>query len=216
MAAIDKTYVDNWKDYSEIVEWCENNSFVCPNGAIIKFYPYDWDEEDFKDGKEHSVLNTSYTQDYFLIKFCPLEVIQNRMKEVYDEEYYQSVLNGTSDYDKFVRPPKVNKIKLVKKPDYYKPDKWFNDYTKRWIRDKYSVDIEIPEEWGKYPWYNEEIDQWLMPNELGKWTISSPILKIKSWKALIRKIRSWYLPKGTIIKVSHFKWSGGECEFIVK
>lgn len=216
MAAIDKTYVNNWEDYCKIIDWCKNNSFTCPNGTIIRFYPYKWEKHNFKDGWERPILNTSYTEDYFLIKYCPIKVIQDRMKEVYDEEEYNSILNGTSEFDKFVRPTKVNHIKLIKKPHYYRPAKYFSRYSKKWILDKYTVDIDLPGEWGKYPSYNENDQQWLLPNELGIGTISSPDLKCKSWKALIRKIRSWYLPKGTIIRIGYLRFYREECKFIVK
>ena len=216
MAAIDKTYVNNWKDYCEIVDWCKHNKFTCPNGTVIRFYPYEWEEHHFENGDEHPVLNTSHTQDYFLIKYCPIQVVQNRMKEVYPEDYYESILNGTSKFDTFVKPPKVNHIKLIKKPVYNEPGKYYNKYRKKWILDRYTVDIDLPEDWVGYAWYNEDTQQWKLPGELGRWTVGSPILKCKSWKALVRKIRSWYLPKDTIIKVSHFRFTGGECEFIVK
>lgn len=216
MAAIDKTYVNNWKDYCEIVDWCKKNKFTCPNGTVIRFYPYEWEEHHFENGNEYPVLNTSQTQDYFLIKYCPIQVVQNRMKEVYDEDEYMSILNGTSEFDKFVRPPKVDHIKLIKKPYYYEPDKYYSKTYGSWTRDSFEIDVELPDDWTGYAWYNDDSQQWVLPYELGTWNCNKAFPKCKSWKALIRKIRSWYLPKGTIIKVSFFRFTGGECEFIVK
>lgn len=216
MAGIDKTYVDNWTDYCSIVEWCKNNSFVCPNGTVIRFYPYEWDEDSFKDGGEHPVLNTSYTQDYFLIKNCPLKPIQDRMKQVYNKEYVESVKNGTSEFDTFIKPEKISKIKLIKKPLFYKPSKYFWKRKGKRVRDLYCVSVRLPEIWDGYAWYDEDREQWLLPNELGRWTISDATLKCKSWKALIRKIMTWHLPKGTILNVCHFRLTGGACKFIVK
>ena len=216
MAGIDKTYVSSWEDYCRVLNWCFNNEFTCPNGTVIRFYPYEWEEKSFKDGNKLPVLNTSYTEDYFLIKHCPLEVVQNRMHEVYDEGYITRVKNGTSGFDTFVRPEKISKIKLIKKPLFYNPSKYFWKYKRKYIRDKYSVSVTLPENWDGYAWYNEHNEQWLLPNELGGWTTSHATLKCKSWKALIRKIMTWHLPKGTIINVCHFRLTGGACKFIVK
>ena len=215
MAGIDKTYVSSWKDYCDIVEWCRNNEFVCPNGTVIRIYPYEWEEENFKDGEDLPVLNTSQVQDYFLIKHCPLETVQNRMREVYDHDYINAIIHGVSEYDKFVRPEKIRKIKLIEKPQYYNPAKYLRNGRIK-IRDKYCVDIKLPDGWDGYAWYNENAEQWILPHELGNWTISHAILKCNTWKALIRKIMTWHLPKGSIIHVNHFRLSGGDCKFIVK
>lgn len=220
MAAIDKTYISNWEDYIAIKEWCDKNEFICPNGMKIKIYPYEWTKEDFEESVRNSldndvpVLNTSNTQDYFLIKHCPITVVQNRMIGCYGKEYVDSVKNGTSVFDTFVRPAKISRIRLVHKPKFYEPSRYFRN--NRWIQDKYSVSVKLPDGYEDgYAWYNEDYNQWLLPNELGYLTISSAILKCKTWKALIRQIRKWHLPVGSKIRVNHFRLTGGDCEFLV-
>lgn len=112
MAGIDKTYVNNWDDYCAIVEWCKNNSFTFPNGIEVRFGYYEWNEESFIDGKELPVLNTSYTQDYFLIKHCPIKVVQERMREVYPGHYVQSILDNKEENVNLLLNNYENKITL--------------------------------------------------------------------------------------------------------
>lgn len=214
MAGIDKTYVTTWEDYCAIVEWCNNNSFICPNGTKVSFFCYGWEEEDFDDNSEIPVFNTSQTQDYFLIKYCPIKVVQDRMREVYPAQYVESILNGTSKFDTFVRPPKINKLRLIKKPKYKNPIKHKNLFGRSYY-DCFYVGIKLPEQWGKYPsYYNEDTQQWILPYELGGYGGNS-FIRVKSWKALIRRMRTWHLPKGTVINVRFFYYLGGESKFVV-
>ena len=91
MASIDKTYVSKYTDYKALKEWTEGVEFTAPNG--IKFRPseyiYEWEESDFEPGHQLPVMNTPQGLDYFLIKHCPFEFVQNRMQEVYTDLYWQ-------------------------------------------------------------------------------------------------------------------------------
>ena len=220
MAAIDKTYVRTWEEYCEIVEWCKTASFTCPNGTVIKFYCCEWNENSFKNLEENRslpVLNTSHTQDYFLMKYCPIKVVQDRIRDVYSDEYIESVLNGTSKWDTFVRPDKISKLKVIQEPKRKSGCKYYNKFYKRKVKDIYCVSISLPEEYGNYPWYDDDdSQQWVLPYELGNVGASHAIFRVKSYKALIRKIMSWHLPKGTIIEAEFLRHYGGECKFIVK
>ena len=80
MAGIDKTYVKTWQEYQDLVNWLEQNQFKCPNGDIIEIPHYGWSKEDFDGERERPVLNTTQEEDYFLIKYCPLQFVQDRMK----------------------------------------------------------------------------------------------------------------------------------------
>lgn len=223
MAGIDKTYVSDWKDWKEITEWMKSFERKLPNGIIIKgrnylYYP-DYTKEEVEKwikevNDEIPIMNTSETMDYFLIKECPLEIIQDRMKSVYSSDYYEDVKAGMSEYDLFVRPRRVKHLRVIKKPKYYKTSKWFNNYYGKWMKDRYTVHIKLP--YDGHTWYNDCIEQWILPGELGSISSSSADVYCSSFKSLIRKIKTWHLPPLTIIKASHFKWSGGECEFIVK
>lgn len=224
MAAIDKTYVRTWKDWKEITDWMKSFGRKLPNGSILRgenflYYP-DATKEEIEDWlreqKEIPVINTSWTMDYFLIKECPLEVVQNRMQNVYSKEEYEAIKNGISEYDKFVRPVGGKHLKLIKKPKYWNPSKYL--WNGKICKDRFVVDIDLPKEYGDgYSWYYEENDYWSMPPELiAGGFMSSAVVCCKTHKALMRKILKWNLPVGTKVKVSHFRLHGGECEFIVK
>lgn len=207
MAAIDKTYAHTWEEYVSLVKWAKNTKFICPNGMTLSpmGYIYEWSKETYEESYnsfkekyldfefEFPVMNTSNAIDYFIIKECPLKFVQDRMKEVYSDEYIQSVLNGTSDYDTYKRGPIGTKVKVIKYPK-------FGNKGKLCEKKRGMKFIEVL---GPNMRYNTEYDYWLSDSELGWYNCSMCNKKINSTKAMIRQIRKWKLPKGT--KVS---WSG--------
>lgn len=62
MAGIDKTYTSSWEEYSSLVEWCKDKSFVLKNGDVIRpiKYIYKWEEEDFDGEREIPVWILQY------------------------------------------------------------------------------------------------------------------------------------------------------------
>lgn len=225
MAAIDKTYVNNWKDYCDIVEWAKNKVYVCPNGTKlhVKNDCYDgWTEESFKDGKFLPVLNTSHSMDYFLIKDCPFEVVQETMKFAYGDEFYNSVKNGTSGYDLFTKEGKQGSGRLKRlyrhrfsNTNFPYPFRNRNGYK---FKSKFSVEVHMPStdgrRYGTTLWYSDKIDNFLWNDELGEWTCNC-VHCCRSIKALVRKIRKWKLPKGAIV-TARGRWIGEIWEFVVK
>lgn len=107
MAAIDKTYVSSYEDYRKVIDWARTAEFVCPNGkkfSVIDYCYYtDKSEEEIREmlrkNREIPVMNTPVRLDYFLIKHCPIELVQERMKEVYDTGFYDAVKNGAKFND---------------------------------------------------------------------------------------------------------------------
>lgn len=193
MACIDKTYTDSFSDYQKLVEWAKNNKFICPNGLEINILDsiYNRTEESFKNG-EMAVMNTSYTEDYFLIKYCPLEFVQNRMKEVYNKDYYDSIKNGTSEYDKFVYPEIGTHFTIIR-------DKCMKHKDYLWKFHRHRIKFDITVEYKDISlWYNEELKRFLLPDELGDPTASWSS-KTYTIKALLRYIRKLKLPKGAIV-----------------
>ena len=202
MAGIDCTYTKSWKEYQDLIKWAKDKVFVCPNG--IKMYPtdyiYEWDKEDWDniDG-EKRVMNTSHTMDYFLIKHCPLQFVQDRMLEVYDKDFVQKIINETSEYDKYSRNVGT-KVKIISYPQFgnktklQEPKKWFV-----WIEAEAFEKNEF--DMTDYLHYNEDYDYWVDDerNELGYGSSNVAHKKIKSLKAMIRQIRKWKFPKGTIV-----------------
>lgn len=194
MAAIDKTYTKYYSEYKELIDWAKNQEFICPNGCKIHpiDYIYEWEENSFS-GNELPVMNTSCTVDYFLIKSCPLPFVQDRMKEAYGEGCYNSILNGTSEYDTFVKDSPGTKFKIngFRKNYLYK----IIVINGKIYQPKFDITISKNEE----PlWYSKEIHNWIEPNELGNYSTNFYYFG-KSKKALLRKIRKWKLPKGCIV-----------------
>lgn len=206
MAAIDKTYITNVKDYIEFIDWAKDKEYKCPNGCIVKpmDYLYEWDMENLKNAienhKEVAILNTDLTIDYFLIKYCPLEFIQKRMSEVYSDIYINNIKNNSSLYDTFKRDVS-NKTKCIKESDFCTKD--FLDTCRVDNKKIYPWWIEV-----KHPeyslWYNDELDIWIIDGyELGKHSGNVCTKTIKSKRALIRQILKWKLPKGCEVR-----WEG--------
>lgn len=223
MAGIDKTYVSSYEDWKEIIDWAKKTVFTCPNG--IEFHVIDWcynsnsTEDDIREWlneqKEIPVMNTPQELDYFLIKYCPIKVVQNRMREVYDSEFVESVLNGTSVYDTFVYPEFGKHCKFIKKPIISYNSKWWNNYFKKYYRGFYYVDVILPKKYSAYSSYNQNYDIWLMNNELGYPTSGGSVkFEISSLKSLIRKIRKWRLPIGTKV-IFEGQYEGSEGEIII-
>lgn len=219
MAAIDKTYVTTKEEYLEIRNWMENFTKELPNGMILYGGDFIYDVEDldevFPCETGFPVMNTSTTMDYFLIKECPIKLVQDRMKSVYSEDYYNSVKNGTSDFDKFVRPEGGKHVKLIKKPRRNFHYKWYNEYRKKRIRDKFTVDVILPD--NVYSWYYEEYDHWEIPGELvhGRHFSSDATVKVGSVKALKRVVRKWNLPVGTKVRFHALRYCGMYGEFLI-
>ena len=104
MAAIDKTYINNKKDYDDLINWVNTQStYITSIGESfnIKDYMYEWNEKDvlnaFNNNKEIPVWNTPQVVDKYLYKNCPLKFIQNRLKEQYGNP--EESLNKFDNYE---------------------------------------------------------------------------------------------------------------------
>lgn len=225
MACIDRTYVTSYEEWKEVIGWAKKTEYICPNGLKYKvidscYYP-DLTEEEVKNwlkkNNEIPVLNTSYSLDYFLIKHCPIKLVQDRMKDVYGEEYVRSVLEGRSNYDLFVYPETGKRIKFIEYPKYRKAGKIYSKYLGKHKKDIYWIEVDIPD--NPYCGYNKDLDKWILDNELGDWTEAGYIglSSVHSLKALIRKIRKWNLPIGTEIKFEvRNNWEKTKGKIIIK
>lgn len=201
MAAIDKTYCKTWEEYQEVRDWCKGNEFTCPNGIKVKPIEnlYSWSKEDFGGDKELPILNTSQTTDYFLIKYCPAKVVQDRMCEVYGKEYVEGIKNGNNEYDSFAYPEVGSKVKMTKDSNFHnrKPFPFYSTRKNRLVT-VLTAEVEYQ---GETIWYNEDIGRFLLPYELGECTSSCAHLNQRSIKAIMRRIKKWKLPKGATVTV---------------
>ena len=181
------------QERQEIRTWIENFIKVLPNGMVLKGcdFLFDSDEEE-----AFITMNTSTTMDYFLIKECPFKSVQSKMKQIYGVKYCTSVLNGTSDFDTFVRPEGGKHLKLIKKSNHNFLQKWFNTSINKKVMDKFIVDVELPD--GDFAFYYSENNYWAMKGELVHGQ-SQPFaeVSVKSLVALGRVILKWNLPVGS-------------------
>lgn len=227
MAAIDKTYVSDWNTFKEIRDWAKNQSFTLKNGEKINlinyFYYPDLTEEEFNQYKseyekenpkcEYEIVlwNTPTYVDIWLIRNCPFEFIQDRLKEQYgggwsktaftdhnDNDMYTQIKEHCSIYDTHQRNGLGKKAKVT-----------FHNLFGSWIRDKKQFWwIEVDPYWLRdkrtsvkvAPWYNELDDMWYwdeeaMPCTSNICTKIGPMTK----KNIINLIKKWNLPKGTIV-----------------
>ena len=91
MAYIDKTYVETWDKYQQLKNWCISVGTTVDdygNKIIPINFLNEWEEKDFQHVSETpfdglSVWNTPEYFDVWLIRNCPLDFIQNRLKEQY-------------------------------------------------------------------------------------------------------------------------------------
>ena len=128
MAAIDKIYVNNWKDFCEVRDYFMNTEFVGINGTkcVLKNYMYDVEDitEDFFDGKrEIPVTNTPCKVDYYLAMYCPVKAVQEYLNRAYRRDWKN--VDEWKEYITFDRNP-GNKIKVIKYPKFGKINKALN------------------------------------------------------------------------------------------
>lgn len=92
-----------------------------------------------------------------------------------------------------------------------KPYPWYNKHYNRKIRGFFFVNVQQNN--SQYLWYNEWKDIWV--DSPRKATCSGATLRYCwSVKALIRKIKSWNLPNGSIVKAGG-KYKGEDWVFKV-
>lgn len=191
MAAIEKTYTDKWQDYKDLVDWAKDKVYKCPNGTQL--YPSqhiysDWTEEDFGPDKEIPVMHTPQSLDYFLIKDCPMQFVQDRLKEVYGDWYWE-VKEDRSSED------------LLEYVDGI-PKDWTTGRRIVWIKrpknNKIStfVDLEMRNPDTDYigEAYDWDLKRFLHPDELGDHRVREWYIGGMTWKAVMRRIRKMPLP----------------------
>jgi hypothetical protein len=193
MAGKDKTYLDSYDDYIEIINWCKSIGTVTDKYGNT-FNPLDFvygpnlTKDEFKPGM--ILWNTPIYFDLFLIRSCPIKLIQERLKEQYNEEFIQSVKENRSKYDIFKRNGlgKNLKITILKKPDYK------GNYKKTW----WWISIGNSD-W----WYNECNNEWVHRLE-GKDYNTNVCTKYRgklTMRKIIRILRKWDLPSGLEIRI---------------
>ena len=206
MAGIDKTYLKLWSQYKSLRDWCVSVGEVTDDWGN-KFHPLDWlfewTYDEWMEGTENEteevpVWNTPLYLDIYLIRYCPLDFIQDRLKEQYGEGWsknafcetqntYDEILNRTSSYDRYVRNG-------VKNPKF------------SWKLFQSMKDVKNLIWWvcmDDYGWnYDKVVNYWWSSDEVynpkSEWISNIATIKGKLTKRkLARILRKWNLPKGT-------------------
>ena len=102
MAGIDKTYVDNYKDYKDVIDYARKTKFECPNGIIINLSDYLYSEISKEDFEKH-------------LKECP-------DKEIFAKELKSSLMYyvwSKSEYEIIISPWCGGRNTKDKKVDIY-------------------------------------------------------------------------------------------------
>jgi len=104
MAAIDKIYLNSYKEYKEFQKWLlEQPKLKDKYGKEVSIYSYFftwWDDPDEWGNECHPVFAAPYYVDAYIIRNCPLEYVQKELMINYGhwsqeriKEFYESVKN---------------------------------------------------------------------------------------------------------------------------
>ena len=243
MAAADKTYLKSWEEYVQLRDWlkdkfCYDKPYIDSYGErhenlhAIDFL-ITWDKEDVdKIIAEHGedadfpVLNTPEWFDVWLIQNCPLDFIQEQLKDMYGGGYCKTAFTGHNNDDEYEQIKAGNSV-FDKWPSFMASRKkashferltgrvYFGRVRSRWGQ-KNNLYIEVIDnetlDGEKIKWYyNSANDQWVTHFDFGP--ISS------SWNSfeqgihfnihwLKRKLKKWNLPAGVTLKFTNMIFVG--------
>lgn len=217
MAGIDKTYIKTEKEYRELYDWCKSVGTVTDDYGN-RITPMDYlipkSEEEVRewlknlcDDGEIPVWSTDNIFDLYLIRYCPIKFVQDRMNEVYNDEYIQSVKNRTSEYDIFERNGVKNPHYKIEYADGGKiKSKWQN-----W-------EIEITLDDSNLFYYKDE-NKWRYYAE-AFYGMDCGFTRYFSGRLDKRKlhrwIKKWDLPKGSIVELFCFENNLKKVKFTIK
>lgn len=148
------------------------------------FLGQDWEPE--PEGMGELVLwNTPTYFDIWLIRNCPIDFIQERLKQQYASSY-DELKERRSEYDTYVRPAACSHFKISRDqlPKIKTKFLWWS--------------ISVPDFY-----YNEETGEWHHWLECRNWSDSCyEIRGCLGKRKLARLISKWGFPAGTVLNVS--------------
>lgn len=186
-----ETYFDKYvdkKEYPTLEDWIK--------------YIDSWEVEVY-------LWNTDISFDVYLIQNCPILFIQDRLREMYGDEY-ENIKNHRSIYDTFKREVSDNPHFTIRKILGTNRNK---DYH-------WSVSIHAPNK--ETIWYDERDKNWYFKEECHitkDWKDLSYIAIIggkMTNRKIYRLIRRWNLPKGIRLFFSSSSFYKEAFEVIVK
>lgn len=219
MAAIDKTYIKTYNQYKEVYDWCKD--IIVTFNDKISFKPFDfickYTEDDFNQLPENGELvlwNTPYYMDRWLIRNCPIDFIQKRLKEQYGNDY-DDIKNGNCEMYERNGLGKDIHFKVIKKPYIYNRFNFLYRDRQNQLRvykenRKGIWQISIEDE-DNYWYYNEKHDYWTNEIEGFPFDSSTCIIKKKNLniKSIYRYLRKWNLPAGIKITIDNVRFDFG-------
>ena len=235
MAAIDKTYVTR-EELLEAITWAKKvGTVTLENGH--KFRPLNWIRgyndidsetflEDIKDRETFVLWNTPGWLDRWLWLNCPLNFVKERIEDVYDEESLRFFENWTYIQPEFRRNQKFTFLETPLNHGY--SWKWFannarmnNPWPGNCKQATYHVEVRVPGEDFERE-YDEQVDQWypmfgMLPGDSSHSYVWQKYHKrIPSKKSIIRQIRKWNLPKGSVVCIKCIRYRGMDFKVLVR
>ena len=205
-----RDFIIEWtkKDFDESYNYkLEEGKKNCANPYYIKTYKEWYGEDAVPDPYawvEFVLWNTPTYFDVWLIRNCPVEFIQTRLKEQYGKSY-EDIKNHTSEYDE-PRIPGSHKFKVIKIYD----SKIKADDIFWWVQI-----IEEPK--GMWYSYSEDDRMWYEHHECKDTHTNTAHFRGNiSKRKLARIIKRWNLPKGVVLRFNG-SWKKYEVkEFLVR
>jgi hypothetical protein len=212
MAAIDKTYV-NKEQLLEAISWAkEIGEVTLENG--YKFRPLDFigvhnDMENLIDASQYVLWNTPMWFDRWLWLNCPLSFVQIRLQEQYDSYSLES-------FDVLFEPPTIHtnqKYKFLQTPWGYN----WKHFARGKGKKQSLYYISILNAGGEYR-YDKQTNTWgecfgILPyND----EYFMPKNKVPSKKALLRLLKKWNLPIGSIVLIKNLHYYGMDFKIRIK
>ena len=199
MAGIDKIYVDDYNDYISFINYCktiqEDIQKLFNVDIFNYFYFTELTEESFKiEDNNYPLTNFPHKIDYYLIKNCTIPFIIDRLEDQY-EESYDEIKNNNEILNDYVFE-KFKKFKIIREKSKY-------PYVIKKQKHKFIITIEDLNNHDLWT-YDKKISQWKnsdRSNNLNNNNCWSFIKFGKSYKAIIRKVNKWNLPKGIEIEI---------------
>lgn len=205
MAAIDKIYVNSYKEYKEFEKWLlEQPKLKDKYGKEVSIYRYFfnwWDDPKYWSNEEHAIFSAPYYVDAYIIRNCPLDYIQKNLmlnygssyQEILDGEIYNSPsAEGTYETGKH--------FKIIKKP--FHRGNYPMSYIKYGIKRHPKWDISV----SGYMWWHSA------KNKIGTWDFLEEFVVSDGWsssnsycpslRSIKRRILKWKLPVGTVVTLN--------------
>lgn len=211
MAAIDKIYVKDIKQYDEFADWCRKQPPLTDKyGVQVALTRYLYDRPTDESLNDFPAFMAPYYVDAYVIRNCPLDYIQDELKlnygssyqEIKDGKLYTSVLTDAEyemgkHYTCIMRPYYGNVNKPVK-------GKWF-------------VDVVLPKGFPHFIWHHDTggIGTWDFSDEFVVCTWASSGTTCPTMKSITRRIQKWKLPVGSKVILSG-RYVGEKYVFLIR